>query len=197
MILNFAKIFDNLTACFVIKELICVIIVLNNVIMMIIQFLGEYKMKKLGLILALTTSLGLAGCANQDVYGGNVYTGSQAKEARSISYGKIVSVRDVLIQAPTEGVIGGIGGGAIGGIVGSTIGGGKGQEIATAVGAIAGAVIGNKIEQKADQVASMELVIRKDNGKEIVVVQKKEAGFLPGKRVRIVGSSSDLNVSLL
>ncbi|MDP8100258.1 glycine zipper 2TM domain-containing protein [Phocoenobacter atlanticus] len=154
-------------------------------------------MKKLGLTFALAISLGLVGCANQDVYGGNVYTGSQAKEARSISYGKIVSVRDVIIQAKSNGVIGGIGGGALGGVLGSTIGGGKGQEIATAVGAIAGAVLGNKTEQKMNQVVSMEMVIRKDNGKEIVVVQKKEAGFVPGKRVRIVGSSSDLNVSLL
>ncbi|MDG6881729.1 PAL cross-reacting lipoprotein [Phocoenobacter uteri] len=154
-------------------------------------------MKKLALTLALATTLGLTGCANQDIFSGDVYTGSQAKEARSISYGKIVSVRDVKIQAQSEGIIGGLGGGAIGGILGSTVGGGKGQDIATAVGAIAGAVVGNKAEQKVNQVASMELVIRKDNGQEIVVVQKKEAGFLPGKRVRIVGSSSDLNVSLL
>ncbi len=154
-------------------------------------------MKKLVLIFALTTTLGLAGCANQDIYSGNVYTGTQAKEARSISYGKIISVRDVIIQAPTQGVIGGAGGGAIGGILGSTIGGGKGQEIASVIGAVAGAVIGNRVEQKVDQVASMELVVRKDNGQEIVVVHKKETGFFPGKRVRIVGSSSDLNVSLL
>ncbi|MDP8079396.1 glycine zipper 2TM domain-containing protein [Phocoenobacter skyensis] len=154
-------------------------------------------MKKLGLTFALITSVGIVGCANQDVYGGNVYTGSQAKEARSISYGKIVAVRDVLIQARSEGVVGGIGGGALGGVLGSTIGGGKGRDVAAAVGAIAGAVIGTKAEQKMNQVDSMELVIRKDNGKEIVVVQKKEAGFVAGKRVRIVGSSSDLNVSLL
>ncbi len=154
-------------------------------------------MKKLALTLALATTLGLAGCANQDIYSGNVYTGSQAKSVRTISYGKIISVRDVIIQAPTKGVVGTAGGSAIGGILGSTIGGGRGQEIAAAVGAIAGAVLGNKIEQKADQVASMELVIRKDNGQEIVVVQKKELGFFPGARVRIVGSSSDVNVSLL
>ncbi len=154
-------------------------------------------MKKFTLILAIITTLSLAGCANQDIYGGNVYTDSQAKSTRTISYGEIVSVRDVLIQAPSQGVIGTAGGTAIGGILGSTIGGGKGQEIASAIGAIAGAVIGKKIENKMDQVTSMELVIRKDNGQEIVVVQKKEDGFLAGKRVRIVGSSSDLNVSLL
>ncbi len=154
-------------------------------------------MKKFGLAAALMASLTLVGCANTDIYSGSVYTGAQAKEARSISYGTILSVRDVKIQADNQGVIGTVGGGVLGGIAGSTIGGGTGQAVATAIGAIAGSVVGSKVEEKASQVSSLEMVIRKDDGKEIVVVQKKEDGFVPGKRVRIVGSNSDLNVSLL
>ncbi|HGO5848344.1 glycine zipper 2TM domain-containing protein [Mannheimia haemolytica] len=154
-------------------------------------------MKKLALAVALMSSFALVGCANTDVFSGSVYSGEQAKEARSIAYGTIVLVRDVKIQARSEGVIGTVGGGVLGGVAGNAIGGGTGQAIATAVGAVAGAVIGNQVEQKASQVSSLEMVIRKDDGKEIVVVQKKEDGFVPGKRVRIVGSNSDLNVSLL
>ncbi|MEG9488942.1 glycine zipper 2TM domain-containing protein [Mannheimia indoligenes] len=154
-------------------------------------------MKKLALAAVLMSSFVLVGCANTDVYSGSVYSGSQAKEARSISYGTILSVRDVKIQADSQGVMGTVGGGVLGGIAGSGVGGGTGQAIATAVGAIAGSVIGSQVEQKASQVSSLEMVIRKDDGKEIVVVQKKEDGFVPGKRVRIVGSNSDLNVSLL
>lgn len=154
-------------------------------------------MKKFGLAAALIASLILVGCANTDVYSGSVYRSDQAKEARSIHYGTIVSVREVKIQAESSGVIGTVGGGVLGGITGSTIGGGRGRDVATAIGAIAGAVIGNTVEEKATQVSSLEMVIRKDDGQEIVVIQKKEDGFVPGKRVRIVGSSSDLNVSLL
>lgn len=154
-------------------------------------------MKKFGLAAALMASFTLVGCSNTDVHSGSVYSGSQAKEARAISYGTIVSVRDVKIQAENKGVLGSVGGGVLGGIAGSTVGGGRGQTIATTVGAIAGAVIGSTVEEKMSQVSSLEMVIRKDNGQEIVVVQKKETGFVPGKRVRIVGSSSDLNVSLL
>lgn len=154
-------------------------------------------MKKLGFTLTMLAGFTLVGCSNSDVYGGNVYRGDQAKEARSISYGTIVSVRDVKIQADNQGVIGTVGGGVLGGIAGSTIGGGRGQAIATAVGAIAGAMAGSKVEEKASQVSSLEMVIRKDDGEEIVVVQKKEDGFVKGKRVRIVGSRSDLNVSLM
>ena len=151
-------------------------------------------MKKIAL--AILMSLTLVGCANEDIYGGNVYSGAQAKEARSISYGTIVSTRPVKIQSDNQGVVGTIGGGAIGGIAGSTIGGGTGRALATAVGAVAGAVVGSKVEEKAGQVSAIEMVIRKDDGKEIVVVQKAEANLVPGARVRIVGGSR-LNVSAL
>ena len=151
-------------------------------------------MKKIAL--AILMSLTLVGCANEDIYGGNVYSGAQAKEARSISYGTIVSTRPVKIQSDNQGVVGTIGGGAIGGIAGSAIGGGTGRALATAVGAVAGAVVGSKVEEKASQVSAIEMVIRKDDGKEIVVVQKAEANLVPGVRVRIVGGSR-LNVSAL
>ena len=151
-------------------------------------------MKKIAL--AILMSLTLVGCANEDIYGGNVYSGAQAKEARSLSYGTIVSTRPVKIQSDNQGVVGTIGGGAIGGIAGSAIGGGTGRALATAVGAVAGAVVGSKVEEKASQVSAIEMVIRKDDGKEIVVVQKAEANLVPGARVRIVGGSR-LNVSAL
>ena len=151
-------------------------------------------MKKIAL--AILMSLTLVGCANEDIYGGNVYSGAQAKEARSISYGTIVSTRPVKIQSDNQGVVGTIGGGAIGGIAGSAIGGGTGRALATAVGAVAGAVVGSKVEEKASPVSAIEMVIRKDDGKEIVVVQKAEANLVPGARVRIVGGSR-LNVSAL
>ena len=52
-------------------------------------------MKKVTVALALMMSVGLTGCANTDVFSGDVYSADQAKEARSISYGTIVSVRPV------------------------------------------------------------------------------------------------------
>ena len=69
-------------------------------------------MKKVTVALALMMSIGLTGCANTDIFSGDVYTADQAKEARSISYGTIVSVRPVKIQADNPGVIGTVGGGA-------------------------------------------------------------------------------------
>ena len=153
-------------------------------------------MKKTSMALALLVAFSVTGCANTDIFSGDVYSASQAKEARSITYGTIVSVRPVKIQADNQGVVGTLGGGALGGIAGSTIGGGTGQAIATAVGAIGGAIIGSKAEEKMSQVNGAELVIRKDNREEIVVVQKADPSFQAGRRVRIVGGSS-LNVSVI
>ena len=125
-------------------------------------------MKKVTVALALMMSIGLTGCANTDIFSGDVYEAGQAKEARSISYGTIVSVRPVKIQADNPGVIGTVGGG----------------------------IIGSKAEEKMSQVNGAELVIRKDNREEIVVVQKADPSFKAGRRVRIVGGSS-LNVSVI
>lgn len=61
-------------------------------------------MKKMTFLsLAILLSLGLAGCANEDIYSGNVYSGAQAKSARSISYGIIESIRPVKIQGDNQG----------------------------------------------------------------------------------------------
>ena len=153
-------------------------------------------MKKIKITAAVLAAFIATGCANTDIFSGDVYSADQAKEARSVSYGTILSVRPVKIQADNQGIIGTVGGGALGGIAGSAIGGGRGQASATGVGAIAGAVAGSKIEEKASQVNGAELTIRKDDGQEIVVVQKSDNSFIAGRRVRIVGGSS-LNVSVI
>lgn len=147
------------------------------------------------LTVALAATLAVSGCANTDVLGGNVYRADQVKEVRQISYGTIVSVREVQIQADSPGALGSVGGGVIGGIAGSSVGNGRGSAIMSTVGAVLGSIIGNAIEQKASLVTSLEMVIRKDDGTEIVVVQKREPGFEPGKRVRLVGNAADINVS--
>lgn len=154
-------------------------------------------MKKMTVALAILVAFSVTGCANTDIFSGDVYSASQAKEARAITYGTILSVRPVKIQADNKGVIGTVGGGALGGIAGSAIGGGRGQAIATVIGAVAGAVAGSTIEEKMSQVNALELTIRKDDGEQIVVVQKADNRFSAGRRVRIVGSRSDLNVSVM
>ena len=147
--------------------------------------------------LALATALGLAGCANPDVYSGDVYGSRAAKQAQTVTYATVTSVRPVLIQAGDENpnLIGTLGGGAVGGILGHQVGGGAGQALATAVGALAGTMVGSRAEDKINQVKAVELEVRTDNGENLIVVQKADRNWQPGQRVRLVGSGSNLSVA--
>ncbi|PSJ47630.1 hypothetical protein C7H85_02010 [Zobellella endophytica] len=154
------------------------------------------KLKALSIITVLG-ALGLAGCANTDLYSGDVYRGSDAKQSQSVTYGTVVSVRPVTIQAGDENpnLIGTVGGGVVGGILGSQVGGGSGRSLATAAGAIAGAMVGTRAEDKINQVNAVELEIRTDMGENLVVVQKADRTWQSGQRVRLVGSGSSMSVA--
>lgn len=147
--------------------------------------------------IALVAALGLAGCANPDVYSGDVYGSRAAKQAQTVTYATVTSVRPVLIQAGDENpnLIGTLGGGAIGGILGHQVGGGTGQALATAVGALAGTMVGSRAEDKLSQVKAVELEVRTDSGENLIVVQKADRTWQPGQRVRLVGSGSNLSVA--
>lgn len=147
--------------------------------------------------IALAAALGLTGCANPDVYSGDVYGSRAAKQAQNVTYATVVSVRPVLIQAGDENpnLIGTLGGGAVGGILGHQIGGGAGQALATAVGAIGGSMIGSRVEDKVNQVKAVELEVRTDSGENLIVVQKADRTWQPGQRVRLIGSGNNLSVA--
>ncbi|WP_106478627.1 outer membrane lipoprotein [Phytohalomonas tamaricis] len=141
--------------------------------------------------------LTLGGCANSDIYSGNTYTGDQAKTARSVSYGTVTGVRPVTIQAgnANDTGLGSIGGAVIGGLLGNQFGGGSGRVLTTAAGALGGTVAGTKIEQNANQVDAYEIQVQRDDGQNVVVVQKADTPYQVGQRVRLIGSGNDLSVA--
>lgn len=153
-------------------------------------------MKRLLPIIAIG-ALTLAGCANTAPYGGNVYSGSQAGTAQTVTFGTISALRQVQIQAdsPSGNVIGTVGGGVIGGMLGNQIGGGSGRRLATAAGAIGGAVAGSRIEDAANRTNAWEIEVRRDDGMNIVVVQKADQAFQVGQRVRLIGSGANITVA--
>ena len=153
-------------------------------------------MKRLLPIIAIG-ALTLAGCANTAPYGGNVYTGAQAGSAQTVTYGTISAMRQVQIQAdsPTGNVIGTVGGGVIGGMLGRQVGGGSGRQLATAAGAIGGAVAGSHIESAASRTRAWEIEVRRDDGMNVVVVQRADQPFQVGQRVRLIGSGAHMTVA--
>lgn len=141
--------------------------------------------------------LTLGGCANSDLYSGDVYRGSQAKTGQTVTYGTITALRPVRIQADDQnsGVLGGLGGAVIGGLLGNQIGGGSGRTIATAAGAIGGSVAGSKIEDRANQANAWEMEVRRDTGDTVIVVQKADREWQVGQRVRLIGSGANMSVA--
>ncbi|PHM28563.1 glycine zipper 2TM domain-containing protein [Xenorhabdus budapestensis] len=141
----------------------------------------------------------LSGCADMGALSSDTYSIGQAKQIQNVAYGTILSVRPVTIkggQAGDPNVLGLIGGAVLGGLLGNTIGGGSGQKLATATGAIAGGMAGQGIEGVLDKTKGVELEIRTDSGRNIVVVQKlDQVVFNKGQRVKIVDSGDSTTVS--
>lgn len=142
----------------------------------------------------------LSGCSNSDIYSGDVYTADQAKQVQQVSYGTVVGVRAVKIQANTNNrdgnVAGPLGGAVLGGVLGNTIGNGTGQILATATGAIGGAILGDAIENQSNQAAAVELEIKQENGSNIVIVQKGDVKqFYPGQKVKLITNGQRINAA--
>ncbi|BEE16102.1 membrane protein [Aeromonas enteropelogenes] len=148
-------------------------------------------------MIAMLAATTITGCANSDVYSGDVYTKDRAKQVQTVSYGTIISTRPVKIQAEENALLGTIGGAVVGGLLGSTIGGGTGRDLAAAGGAIAGAAAGKAAGDKFNQVDGVELEIKKETGESIVVVQKASPTFVPGARVRMTQGNGTINVAVV
>ncbi|HCH51511.1 MAG TPA: hypothetical protein DEV59_12610 [Proteus sp.] len=149
------------------------------------------------LLIGLFTVTALAGCVNTNSLSGDTYSASQAKQAQSVTYGTIVSVRSVNIQAGSdENLLGAVGGAVLGGLLGNTIGGGSGRNLATAAGAIAGGMAGQQAQGALNTTKGIQLEVRLDSGKTVAVVQKADnTVYRQGQRVAVIGSGNNLTVS--
>lgn len=120
--------------------------------------------------------------------GSKTYTRSEAQRPLHVTYGTVLSVADVTIEAEETGT-GAVAGGVAGGVAGSTIGGGDGRTLATVAGAIIGAAVGSKAEKGMFTKEALEIEVKQDDGQVIVVVQEKDDVFHVGDRVRIIETS--------
>ncbi|KHS91648.1 membrane protein [Pectobacterium brasiliense] len=149
------------------------------------------------LLVVTLAGITLAGCANTSTLSGDVYSASEAKQVQTVTYGTIVSMRPVQIQAGEDSnVIGALGGAVLGGFLGNTIGGGSGRSLATAAGAVAGGVAGQSATGAMNRTQGVELEIRRDDGSTIMVVQKQgDTKYSVGQRVAMASNGRTINVS--
>lgn len=138
------------------------------------------------LIFIILLAVYITGCASSR--SGEVYSRDQARKVHTVENGTIESVKDIVIEG-TKTPVGTAAGGVTGGVLGSTVGGGSGKRVATVIGALAGAAAGTVIEEGITRKQGLELVVKKDHGGTIVVVQEADVLFAPGDRVRIITDS--------
>ena len=128
-------------------------------------------------------SMFLTGCND---YSGDQYTAAQIKSVSNVSYGTIISIRDVKArntQGSTGALAGGLGGGVLGGVIGNAVGGIKGSVIGAGIGALgagaAGYAIGNR------NVKLKEYTIRADNGNTVAITQGEPPVLSVNQRVAV------------
>lgn len=151
----------------------------------------------LRILAVVLAGITLAGCANTDSLSGDTYRAADAKQVQTVTYGTIVHVRPVDIQAGSdENLLGAAGGAVLGGLLGNTVGGGRGRSLAAAAGAVAGGVAGQQVQGKLNTTRGVELEIHQDNGSSIIVVQKQgNTQFASGMRVAIASRGGQVTVS--
>jgi len=128
-------------------------------------------------------ALYLTGCVSSR--SSEVYSRDQARQAHTVEAGTVESVKEVLIEG-TQTPVGAAAGGVAGGVLGSTIGSGSGRTLATVGGALLGAAGGAAAEEGLTRKQGLEIVVKKDGGETIVVVQEADVPIYPGDRVRIL-----------
>jgi outer membrane lipoprotein SlyB len=137
-------------------------------------------------VVGMVTCLLMTGCMQN--LQGDSYSRDDARKVQTVQYGKIESVRMVVIEG-TKTPVGAIAGAGVGGVAGSTVGGGKGQTIATILGAVAGGVVGSKAEEAVTKSQGVELVIRlegSDRTISVVQAHDEKNPLSVGDRVRLM-----------
>lgn len=137
------------------------------------------------MILAPIVAVSVAACTPS--LRGDVYYPGQTMRAQSVELAFVEGVRPVQIAGTSTGV-GTFGGATIGSIAGSTVGGSaNANAVGAIVGLIIGGIVGTAVEQGATQRPGLELTIRLDSGRMLVIIQD-DAGeaFRPGERVRVI-----------
>ncbi len=141
------------------------------------------------LLLALFTLLG--GCATEVVR-----PGEQPQASQTVRMGVVEGLRDVQIDSGARPTGAGAAIGAVvGGVAGTYVGSGRGSVIGTVIGSVLGGLGGSHVEQAAGRRAGLELTVRLDEGRTMVIAQAQGDGqFKPGDRVRVVSDGATAHV---
>ncbi len=98
----------------------------------------------------------------------------------------VEAVRTVPLSDRAGSYIGAVVGGGAGAAAGSTVGSGRGSQAATVAGAVAGTIAGSTLGGSVRVREGLEITVRLDSGRQLIVLQPEGETFTPGERVRVI-----------
>jgi outer membrane lipoprotein SlyB len=140
-------------------------------------------------LLSLLLASLLSACAVSDFGSPNAYQQSDVQNAGSISPGTVIAVRSVTIHESGSGSgLASLISAGLSAFLGSqVIGNGNGRYIA--------GVLTEKVSAVLQRHDGLEIVVRMQSGRTMVIVQSDVQRFSPGDRVFVVSTSSGLRVT--
>lgn len=131
----------------------------------------------------------IGGCAS------NSKSDRTAGEELEVRAGVVEEVRQVPLPSSSGSYVGAAGGAAVGGIAGATVGSGRGSQTASVAGAVAGSVAGVALENSLNSKEGLEITVRLDTGRQLLILQPAGETFKAGDRVRVISGSRSVRVS--
>lgn len=109
--------------------------------------------------------------------------------------GVVEAVRVVPLGDRGGSIAGAVVGGGAGAAAGGGVGSGRGSQAASVAGAVAGTIAGSVLASNAARREGLEITVRLDSGRQILVLQPDGETFKPGERVRVLAGKQGTRVT--
>ncbi|BFG80903.1 hypothetical protein PTKU46_89370 [Paraburkholderia terrae] len=149
------------------------------------------------IIVSLVLASMLSACAGVDFGSPNTYQRYDVQRAGTLEEGTVLRTRAITIEASQDnsGLTSLISAG-VGAFLGSrTIGNGTGRYIAGALTGAASGFVTQKVSQVLSHHSGIEIIVRTNTGRNVVVAQPDDQQFAPGDHVLLVSTNSGLRVT--
>lgn len=148
-------------------------------------------------IVSVLLALLMSACAGVDFGSPNTYQRYDVQHAGTYEEATVIRTRGITIEASSDnsGLTSLISAG-VGAFLGTrTIGNGNGRYIAGALTGAASGYITQKVSQVLSHRSGLEIIVRTNTGRNVVVAQPDDQRFAPGDHVLLVSTNSGLRVT--
>jgi len=149
------------------------------------------------IIVSLVLASMLSACAGVDFGSPNTYQRYDVQRSGTLEEGTVLRTRAITIEASQDnsGLTSLISAG-VGAFLGSrAIGNGTGRYIAGALTGAASGFVTQKVSEVLSHHSGLEIIVRTNTGRNVVVAQPDDQPFAPGDHVLLITTNSGLRVT--